>query len=79
MYNISYDEHTTDDYTPPSNKTATVSCLYGYEYDRTFYDRTPVTEQDWVCDRELYGTNVFAFVRVSEVCGTFILGQLGDR
>ncbi|EAA08673.4 AGAP004104-PB [Anopheles gambiae str. PEST] len=79
MYNISYDEHTTDDYTPPSNKTATVSCLYGYDYDRTYYDRTPVTEQDWVCDRELYGTNVFAFVRVSEVCGTFILGQLGDR
>ncbi|XP_053681220.1 organic cation transporter protein-like [Anopheles nili] len=62
-----------------TNGTATMACQYGYEYDRTYYDHTPITEQDWVCDRELYGTNVFAFVRVSEVCGTFVLGQLGDR
>uniref|UniRef100_A0A182N5L2 Major facilitator superfamily (MFS) profile domain-containing protein n=1 Tax=Anopheles dirus TaxID=7168 RepID=A0A182N5L2_9DIPT len=78
MYNVSYD-HSVTDGAPPTNETTTTACLYGYEYDRTYYDRTPVTEQDWVCERELYGTNVFAVVRVSEVCGTFILGQLGDR
>uniref|UniRef100_A0A2M4BIK2 Putative synaptic vesicle transporter svop n=1 Tax=Anopheles marajoara TaxID=58244 RepID=A0A2M4BIK2_9DIPT len=77
MYNVSWSEISDS-----SNTTAqgpTMSCIYGYEYDRSYYDRTPVTEQNWVCEKELYGTNVFAFVRVSEVCGTFILGQLGDR
>uniref|UniRef100_A0A182W0H0 Major facilitator superfamily (MFS) profile domain-containing protein n=1 Tax=Anopheles minimus TaxID=112268 RepID=A0A182W0H0_9DIPT len=78
MYNISYDS-VEESPIVPTNDTATVPCQYGYEYDRTYYDRTPITEQDWVCERELYGTNVFAIVRVSEVCGTFILGQLGDR
>uniref|UniRef100_A0A182SHX8 Major facilitator superfamily (MFS) profile domain-containing protein n=1 Tax=Anopheles maculatus TaxID=74869 RepID=A0A182SHX8_9DIPT len=62
MYNLSFDEDTA--YTAPTNET--VPCLYGYDYDRTYYDRTPITEQDWVCERELYGTNVFAIVRVSE-------------
>uniref|UniRef100_A0A182QL49 Major facilitator superfamily (MFS) profile domain-containing protein n=1 Tax=Anopheles farauti TaxID=69004 RepID=A0A182QL49_9DIPT len=78
MYDMSYDHNVTD-FAPPTNETTTVACIYGYEYDRTYYDRTPVTEQDWVCERELYGINIFSVVRVSEVCGTFILGQLGDR
>uniref|UniRef100_A0AAG5CX81 Major facilitator superfamily (MFS) profile domain-containing protein n=1 Tax=Anopheles atroparvus TaxID=41427 RepID=A0AAG5CX81_ANOAO len=73
MYNVSNDGGEL------RSSNTTMSCIYGYEYDRSYYDRTPVTEQDWVCQKELYGTNVFAIVRVSEVCGTFILGQLGDR
>ncbi|KFB35671.1 AGAP004104-PA-like protein [Anopheles sinensis] len=73
MYNVSFENLDL----LPTNSTT--SCIYGYEYDRTYYDRTPVTEENWVCEKELYGTNVFAIVRVSEVCGTFILGQLGDR
>lgn len=79
MYQRLYNDDVTNFNTTLPNETTTISCQYGYDYDRTYYDRTPVTEQDWVCERELYGTNVFAIVRVSEVCGTFILGQLGDR
>uniref|UniRef100_A0A8D8A2R7 Solute carrier family 22 member 5 n=1 Tax=Culex pipiens TaxID=7175 RepID=A0A8D8A2R7_CULPI len=79
MYNLSkYPEGTTpDQWVFYPNETT--SCLYGYEYDREYFDRTPVTEQDWVCEKELHPTNVFAFIRFGEVSGTFVLGQLGDR
>ncbi|XP_058060535.1 solute carrier family 22 member 7-like [Anopheles bellator] len=77
MFNVSWDDLSADNVSAAPRST--MSCIYGFEYDRSYYDRTPVTEQNWVCENELQGTNVFAFVRVSEVCGTFILGQLGDR
>ncbi|XP_058813705.1 solute carrier family 22 member 21 [Topomyia yanbarensis] len=57
----------------------TTECIHGYEFDRQYFDRIPITEQNWVCDKELHATNIFAFVRVAEVGGTFVLGQLGDR
>lgn len=52
--------------------------MYGMEYDKTYYDVTVVSEQDWVCDNELYATNTFVLNRFGEVIGTFIFGQLGD-
>lgn len=44
-----------------------IDCAYGYDYDKTFYDRTAVSDEDWVCDRELYQTNSFVLNRVGEV------------
>lgn len=55
-----------------------VSCQNGYDYDKTWYDRTAVSDEDWICDRTLYQTNTFVFHRIGEVVGTFIFGQLGD-
>jgi hypothetical protein len=37
-----------------------------------------VTEQDWVCDKELYVTNTFVFSRAGDVIGNLIFGQLSD-
>ncbi|CAO1419238.1 unnamed protein product [Diamesa serratosioi] len=59
-------------------KDDTISCVFGYDYDTTYYDRTIVTDEHWVCDNEMYQTNSFVFNRIGEVVGTFIFGQLGD-
>lgn len=37
-----------------------------------------MSDQDWICDKALYQTNVFLWHRVGEVVGTFFFGQLGD-
>lgn len=55
-----------------------LDCAYGYDYDRTYYDRTPITEHDWICDKGFRETNIFVYNRFGELIGTFIFGQLGD-
>ncbi|XP_062702203.1 beta-alanine transporter isoform X1 [Aedes albopictus] len=55
-----------------------INCAYGYDYDRTYYDRTPITEHDWICDKGFRETNIFVYNRFGELVGTFIFGQLGD-
>jgi hypothetical protein len=37
-----------------------------------------VTQENWVCDKELYVTNTFVLSRAGDVIGTFVFGQLGD-
>jgi hypothetical protein len=59
-------------------KNDTISCVHGYEYDKTWYERTAVSDEDWVCDRIFYQTNAFMFHRFGNVIGTFFIGQLGD-
>lgn len=54
------------------------ACSFGYEYDRTYYEETAVTQHDWVCDKDLYVTNTFVFNRLGEVVGTLIIGTMGD-
>lgn len=54
------------------------ACIHGYEYDKTWFQSTIVTEYDWVCDKVFYKPNAFVFDRIGEVIGTFIFGQLGD-
>lgn len=75
MYNISSQR--------PENWTLSdddiIPCIHGYDYDKTWYKRTPVSEENWVCDRALYQTNAFTFHRIGEILGTFIFGQLGDK
>jgi len=77
MYNISLVEHLPiDEWKFTDNDT--IPCVYGYDYDKTWYERTTVSDQDWICDKALYQTNVFVWHRVGEVVGTFFFGQLGD-
>ncbi|XP_065079930.1 beta-alanine transporter isoform X1 [Ochlerotatus camptorhynchus] len=59
-------------------ETDIINCAYGYDYDRTYYDRTPITENDWICDKGFRETNIFVYNRFGELIGTFIFGQLGD-
>nr|CAD7406604.1 unnamed protein product [Timema cristinae] len=53
-------------------------CQYGWEYDKTWYTETAPSRENWVCDRELYVTNLYSFSRGGDVIGTFLMGQLGD-
>ncbi|XP_055905497.1 carcinine transporter [Eupeodes corollae] len=53
-------------------------CPYGYSYDKTWYERTIPTQEHWVCDKDMYVTNTFVVSRVTEVIGSFVLGQMGD-
>ncbi|XP_070494612.1 carcinine transporter [Chironomus tepperi] len=77
MYNSSSYEHL-----PISQwnftKNDEIACVHGYEYNKTWYERTTVSDQDWICEKALYQTNVFVWHRVGEVVGTFLFGQLGD-
>ncbi|ETN61190.1 mfs transporter [Anopheles darlingi] len=54
------------------------ACAYGYDYDRTYYDRTPITEYDWICDKGFRETNIFIYNRLGELVGTVVFGHLGD-
>jgi OCT family organic cation transporter-like MFS transporter 4/5 len=54
------------------------ACVNGYEYNKTWYERTTVSDQDWVCEDAIKQSNIFAWHRVGEVIGTFFFGQLGD-
>lgn len=56
----------------------TRECPYGYSYDKTWYEQTIPTQENWVCDKDLYVTNTFVVSRVTEVIGSFVLGQMGD-
>lgn len=38
-----------------------------------------LSQEDWVCTKDMYQTNTFALNRIGEVIGTFFFGQLGDR
>lgn len=53
-------------------------CQSGWSYDTTWYDSTIPTDQNWICAKDLFVTNVFVVGRVTEVLGSFIFGQMGD-
>lgn len=77
MYNITTQLHKpTGEWVFSANDS--IPCAHGYDYDKTWYKRTAVSDENWVCEKTLYQTNTFVFHRVGEVVGTFIFGQLGD-
>lgn len=77
MFNISNQLHNSVEFWR-FNDNDTISCDFGYDYDKTWYKRTVVSDQDWVCERTLHLTNTFVFHRIGEITGTFFFGQLGD-
>ncbi|XP_063705241.1 carcinine transporter-like isoform X2 [Culicoides brevitarsis] len=80
MYNISASQLLEWDSKQQNLSTEhEISCVNGYEYDKTWYEETVVSKENWICDRTLYVTNALSFNRFGEVVGTFIFGQMGDR
>ncbi|XP_067618642.1 carcinine transporter-like isoform X2 [Eurosta solidaginis] len=59
-------------------KSNVTECQHGWSYDLTWYDSTIASKENWVCSKDLYVTNVFVVGRVTEVIGSFVLGQMGD-
>lgn len=77
MFNISNQLHKPIDEWKFDYKDS-MSCVHGYDYDKTWYKRTVVSDNDWICDKSLHLTNTFAFHRIGEIAGAFFFGQLGD-
>ncbi|XP_037729815.1 carcinine transporter [Drosophila subpulchrella] len=79
MYQMNFSEITDWSAWNTSQRTKTTeACQNGWSYDRTWYDSTIPTDHNWVCAKDLFVTNVFVVGRVTEVAGSFILGQMGD-
>lgn len=49
-----------------------------FEYDRTWFETTIPTENNWVCGNEINVANVFAYSKIGEIIGSFIFGWYGD-
>ncbi|KAH8346625.1 hypothetical protein KR084_007129 [Drosophila pseudotakahashii] len=77
MYQANFSEITDWSAWSASNRTKT-TCQNGWSYDKTWYESTIPTDHNWVCAKDLFVTNVFVVGRVTEVAGSFILGQMGD-
>ncbi|KAM7359500.1 organic cation/carnitine transporter 2-like [Cochliomyia hominivorax] len=54
------------------------ACKNGWTYDRTWFNSTIPTRENWVCLKDMYVTNIFVTGRIAEVLGSFVLGQMGD-
>lgn len=50
-----------------------------YTYDKTWYESTVSSENNWVCDKELNVANIFAYMRIGELIGSIIFGWFGDK
>ncbi|XP_037885296.1 solute carrier family 22 member 5 isoform X2 [Glossina fuscipes] len=61
-----------------SAQTKVTGCRYGWSYDQTWYEKTIPTQENWICAKDLFVTNVFVVARITEVVGSFLLGQMGD-
>ncbi|KAI9584390.1 hypothetical protein GQX74_006285 [Glossina fuscipes] len=59
-------------------ETYSSCCRYGWSYDQTWYEKTIPTQENWICAKDLFVTNVFVVARITEVVGSFLLGQMGD-
>ncbi|XP_053945605.1 carcinine transporter [Anastrepha ludens] len=77
MYNANFTK--VDDWQNWNKTNSNVTaCQHGWSYDRTWYEDTIPSKENWVCAKDLYVTNTFVVGRVTEVIGSFVLGQMGD-
>ena len=52
--------------------------MHGWEYDRTHWRRTAVSDFDWVCENAANPTTVLTMNSVGSVIGTLIYGIMAD-
>ncbi|KAJ2952672.1 hypothetical protein O0L34_g7011 [Tuta absoluta] len=64
-------------YIDPYKSNKTREC-FQYEYDKTWYETTVPSENNWVCDKELYVANIFTYSAISELIGNIVAGWFGD-
>ncbi|XP_021181384.3 solute carrier family 22 member 21 [Helicoverpa armigera] len=49
-----------------------------YDYDRTWFETTVPSDNDWVCENEIYVANIFAYSKIGETVGSLFFGWFGD-
>ncbi|XP_028159783.1 solute carrier family 22 member 7 isoform X1 [Ostrinia furnacalis] len=64
-------------YVNPDENNVTKSCDV-YSYNRTWYESTVSSENNWVCDDQIYVANVFAYSKIGEAVGSVLFGWFGD-
>ncbi|XP_055354392.1 beta-alanine transporter-like [Paramacrobiotus metropolitanus] len=69
----------TDNSTQINTTIPMTACEFGYEYDRSVYESTVITEWDLVCDHHLEGTFTFTIFTLGGLVGPLIWGYLADR
>ncbi len=58
-----------------------VSCEYGYVHQKDGYNHfwSLTAEDDWVCDRKEYGSNLFMAQNVGIILNSLLFMQISDR
>ncbi|KAJ8725716.1 hypothetical protein PYW08_003899 [Mythimna loreyi] len=49
-----------------------------YDYDKTWFETTIPSDNNWVCENELNVVNIFSYSKIGETVGSFVFGWLGD-
>lgn len=49
-----------------------------YDYDKTWFETTVPSENNWVCENELFVPNILAYSRIGEIVGSLFFGWFGD-
>lgn len=69
-----------DEWPPQTNASwPTVPCQYGWEYDKTYYDRTLVTDLNLVCDNMWWPSAATTAFYVGSLFGNVLFGWIADR
>ncbi|XP_055348955.1 beta-alanine transporter-like [Paramacrobiotus metropolitanus] len=79
MYDLDYSNESLLQSFTPSNTTPVTGCKYGWDYDRSVYLSSTVTEWDLVCSHAYLPTLSLSVHTFGSLCGSLLLGYIGDR
>jgi len=63
----------------PDTNWTVVECQHGWEYDKSEFVNTLVTELDLVCDQQWWPSTSTALFYVGSLIGNIVFGQIADR
>ncbi|XP_049779559.1 steroid transmembrane transporter SLC22A24-like [Schistocerca cancellata] len=61
-----------------SNRTESVKCQYGWEYDKTWFTRTAPSQMNWVCDNQQAINDILFYSQNIGVALGLLFGYIGD-
>ncbi|XP_049856621.1 solute carrier family 22 member 7-like [Schistocerca gregaria] len=53
-------------------------CQFGWEYDRTWYTQTAVSQHNWVCNDAIKASIALSLSSLGQAVGLLVFGQLSD-
>ncbi|XP_047113201.1 solute carrier family 22 member 7-like [Schistocerca piceifrons] len=63
----------------PNKQNETTPCMYGWEYDDTWFSATASSQEDWVCEREMYPNTIYSVSHFISIAFAVLLFFVGDR
>ena len=64
---------------PSKNVTVEKSCEWGWNYEKTEFSRTLVTDLNWYCDDAYNIPALFTYSKIGSMVGGVLFNYLGDR